>query len=330
MLLPADKGTALRCPANEPRGIISRSPGMEEALRLAEAAAPHETTVVILGETGTGKGLLARGIHGRSRRRSHPFVELNCAGLQKELTESELFGHEKGAFTGAAERKHGLFEAAEGGTLFLDEIGELDPGVQAKLLKAIEDRTFRRLGGLAQVEIDVRLIAATHRDLEREVVAGRFRRDLYYRLNVFTVRLPALRERSEDVVPLALQFLKQYAPGLPLSISAAARARLQAYDWPGNVRELRNVIERASILARGEREIGLGHLPPLGFSLPVAGPGPDEPLPGPRPLTIREAERERVEEALAVHRGNVAAAAAQLGVSRGTVYRKARKYNIPY
>ncbi|HEX6737712.1 MAG TPA: sigma 54-interacting transcriptional regulator [Vicinamibacteria bacterium] len=328
MLLPANKGAAPRCPANEPHRITSRSPAMVEALRLAEAAAPHETTVVILGETGTGKGLLARNVHERSRRRAHPFVELNCAGLQKELTESELFGHERGAFTGAAERKLGLFEAAAGGTVFLDEIGELDPGVQAKLLKAIEDRSFRRLGGLAQVEVDVRLVAATHRDLEREVAAGRFRRDLFYRLNVFTVRLPALRERPEDVVPLALQFLNQYAAGLPLSLSPAARARLQAYEWPGNVRELRNVMERATILARGEREIGLGHLPRLGSGVPLAGF--DDGRPGPRPLTIREAERERVEEALAEHRGNVAAAAAQLGVSRGTVYRKARKYNIPY
>jgi transcriptional regulator with PAS, ATPase and Fis domain len=298
---------------------------MKEALRLAETVAPHETTVVILGETGTGKGLLARHIHECSPRWTKPFVELNCAGLQKELAESELFGHEKGAFTGAAERKLGLFEAAAGGTLFLDEVGELDLGVQAKLLRAIEDKRLRRVGGLQEIAIDVRLLAATHKSLEREVAAARFRRDLFYRLSVFAVRLPALRERPEDILPLARHFLDRYCPGLALS--PAARESLESYPWPGNVRELRNVIERAGILARGERELWPSHLP-----LPAAWDTlrdlGEDPAQRPRPLTIRETERESIEEALCAHRGNVAAAAAQLGVSRGTVYRKARKYNI--
>jgi two-component system, NtrC family, response regulator HydG len=309
-----------------PLPIVSRSASMREAVRLAEAVAPHSTTVVILGETGTGKGLLARYVHECSSRCREPMVELNCAGLQRELAESELFGHEKGAFTGAADRKLGLFEAARGGTLFLDEVGELDLAVQAKLLKAIEDKTLRRVGGLTEIEVDVRLVAATHRDLEGEVAAGRFRPDLYYRLSVFAVRMPSLRERPADIVPLALHFLTQFRAGRPPRLSAEACAQLKAHDWPGNVRELRNVMERASIVAGGADEIALEHLPlpagtaPASHLLPRLASGQ---------LTMQDAERLSIEAAMARHGGNVVAAAAQLGVSRGRLYRKARKYDIP-
>jgi transcriptional regulator with PAS, ATPase and Fis domain len=306
--------------------IVAYSAAMKDAVRLAETVAPHETTTVLLGETGTGKGLLARHVHACSPRGALRFVALNCAGLQRDLTESELFGHERGAFTGAAERKLGLFEAAAGGTLFLDEIGELDPAVQAKLLKAIEDKTFRRVGGLAEIEIDVRLVAATHKDLEREVSAGRFREDLFYRLSVFAIRVPALRERRDDIVPLAAQFLEGSAAPVA-TLSATAQALLERHAWPGNVRELRNAIERASIVARGEPQIEPRH-----FSLPAALETAEDrcqKLPPPA-TTIREAERVTIAQALHTHRGNVVAAAAQLGISRGTVYRKARKYSIAF
>src|SRR5262245_57714089 len=284
MLSPSDRRYLHRVPCPPRSPVISDSAAMNDALRLAETVAPHETTVVVLGETGTGKGLLARHIHECSPRWARPFVELNCAGLQKELAESELFGHEKGAFTGAAERKPGLFEAAAGGTLFLDEVGELELAIQAKLLRAIEDKRFRRLGGLQEIAIDVRLLAATHKSLEREGRAGRFRRDLFYRLSVFAVRLPALRERPEDVLPLARHFLERY--GSSVALSPAAAERLEGYAWPGNVRELRNVIERACILARGERELRPCHLPLLSEWEALGECEEQDDVLRPRPLTI--------------------------------------------
>jgi two-component system response regulator AtoC len=305
--------------------VVGGSAPMAEAVRLAETVAPHDTTVLLRGETGTGKGLVARLVHDRSTRRRQPFVELNCAGLHRELTESELFGHEKGAFTGATERKLGLFEAAAGGTLFLDEIGEMDAGIQAKLLRAIEEKTFRRIGGLVEIDVDVRLIAATHRDLEKEVTQAKFREDLFYRLSVFSIALPPLRERPRDIAPLALHFLRQYRPYAEASLPEEVAARLSAYDWPGNVRELRNVIERACILADGG-PLTVEHLPSL-----VSRPRETEAAAGKggAVTTIRDAEREQIQRALSDQSGNVKAAAEQLGISRATLYRKARKYNIP-
>jgi two-component system response regulator HydG len=304
--------------------VIGASPSMAESLRLAETVASHDTTVLLRGETGTGKGLLARLIHERSTRRRQPFVELNCAGLHRELTESELFGHEKGAFTGATERKLGLFEAAAGGTLFLDEIGEMDVGIQAKLLRAIEEKTFRRIGGLAEIDVDVRLLAATHRNLEKEVQDGKFREDLFYRLSVFSIPLPPLRERLRDIVPLAVHFLRQFRPEMTDEIPDEVAERLEDYDWPGNVRELRNVMERAGILAAPGQPLGLEHLPAL-----VSRPREDEDADSPRGVTMRDAEREQITRALSDQSGNVKAAAEQLGISRATLYRKARKYSIP-
>jgi DNA-binding NtrC family response regulator len=315
-----------RLAAREGEGVAGDSRPMREALALAAAVAPRDTTVLLTGETGTGKGLVARHIHDLSPRRGEPFVELNCAGLQRDLTESELFGHERGAFTGASERKIGLFEAADGGSLFLDEIGEMDLGVQAKLLKVIEQRRFRRVGGTSEIETDVRVIAATHRDLGREVAAARFREDLYFRLHVFTIPLPPLRDRGEDIVPLALRYLRQFRPAAALdpAIGPEATALLKAYHWPGNVRELRNVIERAAILCPPGAAVGPEHLPPLATA--------PRPLPataaGGEPLTLDEIEQRYLATALRAHKGNIQATARELGISRGTLYRKVKKYGI--
>jgi DNA-binding NtrC family response regulator len=310
-----------RLGAQPAAALVAESAGMKEALRLADAVAPRGTTVLLLGETGTGKGVLARHIHDRSPRSGRPFVELNCAGLPRELTESELFGHEKGAFTGAAGRKIGLFEAADGGTLFLDEIGEMDLAVQAKLLKVLEQRRFRRVGGIAEVEVDVRLVAATHRDLPAEVAAGRFRGDLYYRLNVFAVRLPPLRERRSEILPLARQFLREQRAG---DVTDEAAEILEDYAWPGNVRELRNVMERAAILCPPGRAVGPEHLPPLD----VDPSGDDAADDGDGGRTLRDAERRFLEGALKTHGGNILRTARALGVSRGMLYRKIEKYGL--
>jgi len=340
-----------RLSAPAQRLICGEGSALRSVLRLAEAVAARETTVLICGETGTGKGLLARAIHEMSPRRRGPFVELNCAGLSRELTESELFGHERGAFTGATERKIGLFEAADGGTLFLDEIGELDPSVQAKLLNVLEQKRFRRLGGVAEIEVDVRIIAATNRDLEQDVAMGRFRQDLFYRLSGFTLHLPPLRERREDILPLAWHFLAEYqTPQAPVrGLSPEVEELLLAYDWPGNVRELKNVIERAAILCPPGSEILPIHLPPLrasktaetkphgedapaGHALSEESPTPDRPrsLSALPPLlkAAEEAERHYLELALRAHNWNVSATARDLGISRDTLYRKIKKYNL--
>ena len=314
-----------RLSGKAPEAACGRSPGMREALRLADTVAVRETTVLLVGETGTGKGLLARRIHAASDRARQSFVELNCAGLQRELTETELFGHDRGAFTGATQRKLGLFEAADGGTLLLDEIGEMDMGVQAKLLHVLEQKRFRRVGGLTEIEVDVRLLAATHRDLEADAAAGRFRRDLLYRLNVFTIVIPPLRERAEDILPLARLFLARYrGAGAVAELSAAAARRLAAYDWPGNVRELRNVMERAAILAPPGGAVDVGHLP----ELVSRGSSPTAEA-GTAGATLASAERQTLEDALRANGGNIQATARRLGVSRGTLYRKIKKYGIP-
>jgi DNA-binding NtrC family response regulator len=305
--------------------ICGAAPSMRRALELADTVAPRDTTVLLLGETGTGKGLLARYIHDTSPRGKQPFVELNCAGLERELTESELFGHERGAFTGATERKLGLFEAAHGGTLLLDEIGEMDPAVQAKLLHVLEKNRFRRVGGVTEIEVDVRVLAATHRDLARDVEDGRFREDLLYRLNVFAIPIPPLRERRDDVLPLARRFLAEFRGPREAAdgISAAAADPLRGYDWPGNVRELRNVIERAVILCPAGSDIGPEHLP----SLPASSPAVTASE-APAGSTLQDAEREVLVRALQSNDGNILATARQLGVSRGKLYRKIDKYGI--
>ncbi|MFO0744200.1 MAG: sigma 54-interacting transcriptional regulator [Myxococcota bacterium] len=287
---------------------------MKKVQALADAVAPRATTVLLLGDTGSGKGMLARYLHERSPRAAAPFVELNCAGLSRELTESELFGHERGAFTGATQRKLGLLEAADGGTLFLDEIGEMELAVQAKLLKVLEQGRFRRVGGIAELDVDVRIVAATHRDLEKDAVDGRFRADLYYRLNVFAIRLPPLGARKQDIAVLARRFLSEQRGGHVLGEEAIEL--LEDYDWPGNVRELRNVMERAAILAPDGSEITGEHLPPLG-GWAGAGNG-----------TLDGAEKAFFQNALKSNDGNILATARALGVSRGLLYRKIAKFGI--
>jgi DNA-binding NtrC family response regulator len=305
------------------------SPGgaMSRAIELAEAVAGRDTTVLLRGETGTGKGLLARRIHDISPRRKEPFVQLNCAGLQRELTESELFGHEPGAFTDARKRKIGLFEAAHGGTLFLDEIGEMEAGIQAKLLNALEQKRFRRLGGIAEIEVDARLIAATNRDLTKGVAEGRFREDLLYRLNVFAIDLPPLRERPEDILLLARCFLREFYGAQSPALSPAAIEALLAYRWPGNARELRNVIERASILCPPEAEILPRHL----GSLAAENDQLDElHADGPSLISVvkEQAERQLIETVLKRNDRNVTASAKELNISRETLYQKIKKYHL--
>jgi formate hydrogenlyase transcriptional activator len=234
--------------------IVGTSPVLHDVIRLVRQVAPTDSTVLLCGETGTGKELVARAIHGASRRPNHPLIKVNCGGLTPGLVDSELFGHERGAFTGATQRRIGRFELADRGTLFLDEVAELPAETQVKLLRVLQEREFERVGGERTLRVDVRLIAATHRDLDQEVAAGRFRSDLYYRLNVFPIVIPPLRERPEDIVPLAQHFVSHFARrlGRPLTgISRGSFTRLNNYSWPGNIRELQNVIERACVLATG-------------------------------------------------------------------------------
>jgi len=236
--------------------IVWESPAIRHVLQQAEQVAPLPSTVLLLGETGVGKEILAQTIHELSPRRHRPMIRVSCAAIPSTLIESELFGHERGAYTGAVARQVGRFEAAHQSTLFLDEIGELSAEMQVKLLRVLQDHVIERLGSTQPVKVDVRIIAATNRNLERAVAEGRFREDLYYRLNVFPIEIPPLRERPEDVGPLALQFIRNFAKSLGKSIepiSDESLAELRRYHWPGNVRELRNVIERAVILARGSQ-----------------------------------------------------------------------------
>jgi two-component system response regulator AtoC len=288
---------------------------------------------LILGETGVGKEVLAEEIHRRSGRKGR-FVPLNCAALTETLLESELFGHEKGAFTGAIASKQGLFETADGGTVFLDEVGDLPPATQVKLLRVLEERKVLRVGGLSARSVDVRFIAATHRDVEQDANRGRFRSDLYYRLNGITLTVPPLRQRRADIVPLAERFLLATSHGLkratPPAISAEARAVLVDYAWPGNIRELRNVIERGVLLCDGDELLPM-HLPPKMISEPVpASPAALETDPRARLLQqIEEVERTRLVEALRRCGGNQTQAAELLGISRRTLVTRLGEYDLP-
>jgi len=263
--------------------ILGNSPAMAEVRQLVEKLAPTRTTVLITGESGTGKEVVARAIHFRGERREQPFVAINCGAIPEGLIESEFFGHAKGSFTGATEAKPGLFEVAGSGTLFLDEVGELPPAVQVKLLRALQERRIRRVGSQTDVSISARILAATNRDLEREVKGGGFREDLFYRLNVIQIRLPALRERREDIPLFVDHFLARFATDLGRPgprLSPEAMALLLAYDWPGNLRELANVLERAATLVEGD-EVHPELLPPTlrGGDLPAALPSASAELP---------------------------------------------------
>jgi len=252
-------------------GVIVHSPALRETLLRIDRVAPTDTTVLLSGETGTGKELIAGATHHNSLRNNRNFVKVNCAALQENLLESELFGHEKGAFTGADKQRIGRFEQADGGTLFLDEIGDMSPSTQAKILRVLQEHEFERLGGTRTLRVDVRLIAATNRDLSGMVQAGQFREDLYYRLNVVSIEMPPLRERKDDIVPLALTFIRKFAGELKKKIDGLdpdAQKLLMRYNWPGNIRELENTIERAILLAEGRAiasvDLRLGEVPTAG------------------------------------------------------------------
>ncbi len=316
--------------------LVGTSAAMRRVTQLIEKVAATDATVLVRGASGTGKELVARALHHNSSRKDRPLVTINCAAMQETLLESELFGHEKGAFTGAVAAKRGLFEVAEGGTLFIDEVAEMSPGMQAKLLRVLENGCYRKVGGTAEHTADVRVIAATNKPLEDEQRAGRFREDLFYRLNVFTIPLPDLKERREDIPALVEHFLTTRQLGkVRCAVEPEALAALVAYDWPGNVRELANVIERAQILAENHR-ITLDDLPESITA--KAPPSPPEPAPAPPPgatpvpptttLTLREVERRHVEAALRLTGGNKLRAAKALGVSRRALYRLIDKHRL--
>jgi len=297
---------------------------MRGLVETARQAAASEATVLLLGESGTGKNVLAREIHQWSPRRNRSFVVVNCTTLSEQLLESELFGHVRGAFTGAVKDKPGRLEAADGGTVFLDEIADLSVGLQAKLLRFLQERRFERVGGGSTIEVDARIIAATNRNLEQEVADGRFRDDLYYRLNVIALLVPALRERPEDILPVAERFLEAAAlrnrrPGLRLSAEAATA--LHNYRWPGNVRELRNAIERAAVLSRGE-SITQEDLPDSIFRTQAAArPAPEASV------SLEEVEREHILRVL-TDAVTLEEAADTLGISVATLWRKRKRYGI--
>jgi transcriptional regulator with GAF, ATPase, and Fis domain len=314
-------------------GIIGHAPVFRQALAQAALVAPEETTVLLTGESGTGKELVARAIHYASRRAEGPFVAVNCAALPEALVESELFGHERGAFTGAEKLKRGRFELAAGGTLFLDEIGELAPSAQAKLLRVLQERQYERVGGTATLKADVRLITATNRDVERVVRDGRFRTDLYYRLAVFHIHLPALREREGDVLILADHFLRKLAERMrrrKAGLTEQARQLLLVHSWPGNIRELQNTIERALIVADGELISGahLGIIEPVAVAADSPSRSDADVSSALLPQPLAEVERQSVVEALRRAKGNKSNAATALGLSRGALYRRLRRFGL--
>jgi len=316
--------------------IVGGSDGLKQAMsRLERAAKASASTVLIFGETGSGKELMARYLHEKSARAPGPFVELNCSAIPEQLLESELYGHERGAFTDAKRFRKGLFELADHGTLFLDEIGEMAPQLQAKLLRVLETRTFRRVGGGVDITVDVRVVAATHRDLAKLVAEGRFREDLYFRLNVVPVQVPPLRERIADIPPLAEHFVARFCRELgrlTARLHPAALERMQSYRWPGNVRELRNVIERV-LLLEADDEIRPEHLPPEMSGHPLAGgalasAAAIDPFPVGAVRPLAELEKMAIEHALRVCEGNKTRAASMLGIARQTLRTKLKEYAL--
>ena len=324
--------------------LLGRSPAMARVFELVRKAARSDANILVQGESGTGKELIARAIHANSPRTAQPFIPVDCASLPEHLLESELFGHEKGAFTGAIRTKPGLMESADRGTLFLDEIGEMPLGLQAKLLRALQERQIRRVGGTALVDVDVRVVSATNRDLRAAAGKGEFRDDLFYRVNVIAIVLPPLREREGDVQLLAHAFLERYGKGRLLGIDDDALAALQAYRWPGNVRELQNVIERACALADGDR-LRLSDLPD--YVIGGAGAGTavgeesgaaalQEVRGASHGMTLKDAkdrwlnvlEASYLHDLLGRHDGNVSAAAKAAGIDRKTLHRLINKYRL--
>ncbi|MFQ5780680.1 MAG: sigma-54-dependent transcriptional regulator [Nitrospiria bacterium] len=310
--------------------IIGHSPKMQQVYRLIEKVAPNTAPVLILGETGTGKELVAREIHNKSPRAERPFVTVNCGAIPENLIESELFGHEKGAFTGAVTSKKGRFELAEGGTLFLDEIGELPLHLQVKLLRFIQERELERVGGTKTTKVDVRLIAATHRDLKEEVQARRFREDLYYRIRVIEIHLPPLREREEDIVELGAHFLRKFNHELHKDVQFPSEIidLFSAYHWPGNIRELENMVERAVVLADGDT-IRIEDLPSEIHSIPAPIDSSETPSETKGMADRIEAmEREMIRKTMEETQGNQTQAAKILGLHRSSLQYKLRKYGL--
>jgi DNA-binding NtrC family response regulator len=308
---------------SEEREIVGRAAALERVLDTVKQVAPTPSTVLLRGESGAGKELVARAIHNASPRAARPFVRVNCAALAPGVLESELFGHEKGAFSGALARRLGRFELADEGTIFLDEVGDLSPEIQVKLLRVLQEREFERVGGIETLKVDVRVISATNRNLEELIEDGLFREDLYYRLNVFPVTVPPLRERLEDVELLATHFVKRFAKKCGKAVDGVtppALEKLKAYTWPGNVRELENVIERAIILCRAKTL----DEPDLDF-------GPRK-LSGPPPANLagalEELEKKKLVETMEKHRGRKADVARELGVNRSTLYYRLKKYGL--
>jgi DNA-binding NtrC family response regulator len=306
--------------AQYPADIVAESEAMKRVLTLAAQVAPQSTSVLLTGESGTGKEVVARFIHRRSPRCEEPFVAVNCAALAETLLESELFGHEKGAFTGAVQARRGRFELAHGGTLFLDEVAETSVNLQAKLLRVLQEQQFERLGGTRAIIVDVRVIAATNKNLARAMEEKSFREDLYYRLNVFPIHIPPLRERREDILPLAEFLARKISARLGrrfLALSSEIRRMLYAYDWPGNVRELENALERSLIVAKTDT------IMPEDLSLQF-----NQKVPEARPTTIAEIEKAAILEALARNQGERRSTAQQLGLSLRTLQYRLKEYGV--
>jgi len=303
--------------------IVGRSAPIRELLERVRRVAPTDSTVLISGESGTGKELVARALHAGSRRNQKPFVPVNCAAITETLLESELFGHARGAFTGATRARRGLFEEASGGTLFIDEITETAPGFQAKLLRALQEGEVRRVGESMPVRVDVRVIASTNREIKQAVAERRFREDLYYRLAVVPLRVPPLRERREDVPLLVEHFLEAHArrTGVRKRLDPEALARLESYSWPGNVRELLNLVEQAAALSQGPV------ITPV--DVPFDAPGPEQPPPGTLAEAVEEAERRAITAAVARCQGDLGEAARLLGISSTTLWRRMKRLAIP-
>ena len=303
--------------------IIGKSAEMQKIFATVRKAADSKASVLITGESGVGKELIANALHNLSPRRDKPLIKVHCAALSENLLESELFGHEKGAFTGAVARKRGRFELAAGGTIFLDEIGEIDQNVQIKILRVLQDKRFERVGGEETIEVDVRVIAATNRDLEKEIADGRFREDLYYRLNVVHIHVPPLRERRDDIPLLIASFLQEFAKenGKNIEgIDARARSALYKFDWPGNIRQLRNCLESAVVMCSSS-VITLEDLPPS-----IAGSGEDALISIPAGIPMEEAEKILIQQNLAINKGNKSKTADILGIGRKTLHRKLDEY----
>lgn len=304
------------------QGLITESPTMQAIVNTALRAAASDATILILGESGTGKEVLARAIHSASSRSEQVFIPIHCASLSEGVIQSELFGHEKGAFTGASVRRIGRFEQAKGGTVFIDEVGDIPLGIQVQLLRVLQEKTFERVGGNQTIQADMRILAATNKDLRQAIARNEFREDLYYRLGVITIEIPPLRQRREDIPPLIQHFLRKYGPGRPLEVSREALDRLMKHDWPGNVRELENAIERAVVLSR--EEILTSKDFPCCANRPVSQSSPA----GRQTLgkMVEELEKTMLHQALAEAKGNQSQAARILGLTERNLRYKLKKY----